>query len=250
MGPVQRYGDALAHVTVTRTATPPDAVSGSLAAATGRPVLAVHVDTGGAPAAPGATLLRLSEDVGRAAAVNRAVAGLAPDVGWVAIADPQVSWGAGALDVLLRAAAQHPRAGALGPRLRAPDGVLMGSGGPRPRLGQLVRGGVGCVPVPAGFVGWLAGTCVLVRRAAWDSVDGYDPRYAGSGTDPEPADVDLGDRLDRAGWLVVGVPSAEVTVHARERQGILETHDRGLRRYVRDRHAAPARALMAMVRRG
>ena len=57
------------------------------------------------------------------------------------------------------------------------------------------------------------------------------------------------------GWLVLGVPTAEVVVHPIERQGILdvrgpESRGQGLRRYVRDRYRAPARTLMALARRG
>lgn len=250
MEPVRSYGDALAHVTVTRTAAATDRVAASVAAATGRAVQLVHVDTGAAPAIDGAALLRLPEDVGRAAAVNRAVAGLDAAIGWVAIAEPHVEWGAGALDVLLDAATRYPRAGLLAPRLLLPSGVVLTSAGPLPRLGDVLRGRVVAVPIPAGPTGWVAGTCMLVRRTAWDSVAGYDQRYLGAGADPEPGDIDLGDRMANAGWLAVGVPAAEVTVHARDRQCILDTHDRGLRRYVRDRHAVPARALVALVRRG
>ena len=48
-----------------------------------------------------------------------------------------------------------------------------------------------------GPVGWSSAPALLLRRAALDSVDGYDPRY------PAPAcdDLDLADRLARAGWL-------------------------------------------------
>lgn len=250
MEPVRSYGEALAHVTVTRTAAAAGRLVASLGAATGRPVQLVQIDTGRAPAIEGAAVLRLAEDVGRAAAVNRAVAGLDATIGWVAIAEPHIEWGAGALDALLDAAAGCPRAGLLAPRLHLPSGVVLTSAGPLPRVGDVLRGRVVAVPVPAGATGWVAGTCMLVRRTAWDSVAGYDQRYLGAGADPEPGDIDLGDRIADAGWLAVGVPAAEVTVHARDRQCILDTHDRGLRRYVRDRHAVPARALVALVRRG
>lgn len=53
---------------------------------------------------------------------------------------------------------------------------------------------------------WLSGSCLLLRRAAFEGVDGFDPRYF-----MYAEDVDLGDRLGRAGWLNVYVPTAEVT---------------------------------------
>ena len=55
-------------------------------------------------------------------------------------------------------------------------------------------------------VGWLSGCCLLMRRAAFDSVEGFDSRYF-----MYMEDVDLGDRLGQAGWHNVYVPSAEVT---------------------------------------
>jgi N-acetylglucosaminyl-diphospho-decaprenol L-rhamnosyltransferase len=200
MNPVRWYGDALALVTVRRPNAAPSPAS--LPAATARPVRVVHVDTGGAPPVPGATTLRLPEDIGRPAAINRAVAALDVGVGWVALADPQVVWGTGALDELLAAAARHPRAALLGPA------------------------------VGEGPVEWISTACVLLRRVAWDSVDGFDARHLDRGTDPEPADLDLCHRLGRAGWLCVGVPTAGVAVIATPATGMLEPHDRGLRRHV------------------
>ena len=229
MGAVRVYGDGLAVVTVER-----------------RGARVVGPDGG-------ATELRLGEELGRPAVVNRAVAGLPDAIGWVAVLDPGVALGPRALD-RLRAAAV-PRAGLLGPLLRDAAGRQINSCGPRPALGALLRGRVLTQPLPAGPTGWLDGRCVLLRRLAWDSVDGYDSRHVGTGTHPEPADVDLGDRLARAGWLALGVPEAEVVVNPIGRQGILdvrgpESRGRGLRRYVHDRYRAPTRALMALAQRG
>ena len=57
-------------------------------------------------------------------------------------------------------------------------------------------------------VGWLSGSCLLVRRSAFSQVGGFDERYF-----MYMEDVDLGDRLGKAGWLNVYVPSAEVLHH-------------------------------------
>nr|MDT0526558.1 glycosyltransferase family 2 protein [Streptomyces sp. DSM 41633] len=54
-------------------------------------------------------------------------------------------------------------------------------------------------------VGWLSGSCLLMRRAAFDAVGGFDERYF-----MYMEDVDLGDRIAQAGWQNVYVPSAEV----------------------------------------
>ena len=54
-------------------------------------------------------------------------------------------------------------------------------------------------------VGWLSGSCLLLRTAAFAEVTGFDERYF-----MYMEDVDLGDRLGQAGWQNVYVPSAEV----------------------------------------
>jgi N-acetylglucosaminyl-diphospho-decaprenol L-rhamnosyltransferase len=248
LDPVRDYGDGLVVVTVTRRGRPClDGFRAALPAATGRAVRLVVVDT--ASTTGDADVLRLAEDVGRAAAVNRAVAALDVSVGWVVLADPRLRWRPGAVDALLAAAARHPRAGLLGPRLYA-AGAVVPSGG---QLPGLLAAAHGRIPsgTGAGPTGWLSTAGALVRRAAWDSVDGFDARYLdGAGG---IGDVDLGDRLGRAGWLVVSVPEAAADVEPDDtfvdRHGILEPHVAGLRRYVRDRAHGPARALAAFARR-
>ncbi|HET6259833.1 dTDP-Rha--alpha-D-GlcNAc-pyrophosphate polyprenol alpha-3-L-rhamnosyltransferase [Pseudonocardia sp.] len=263
--PVQEYGDGLAVVTVTRSVRPDvDRIVGSVRVATTRPVRIVLAAVGQASAvcgdttgADGMEVLRIGEDIGRAAAVNRAVAGLDAGVGWVAIADPGVRWGAGVLDGLLATAAGRPRAGLLGPRLRAAAGAVVASAGALPSITQALHGRIPTAAC-AGPTGWLSTSCVLVRRSAWDSVDGFDPRYLGAPGPVDVADVDLGDRLDRAGWLLVHVPGLEIDteidtvvdteagVDAHDGHGILTWRADDLRRYLHDRGRAPVRALLAL----
>jgi N-acetylglucosaminyl-diphospho-decaprenol L-rhamnosyltransferase len=241
--PVRTYGDQLAVVTVTRRGRPSvDGLRATLPAGT----RLVVVDTASSSAEAG--VLRLPEDVGWAAAVNRAVAGLDPSVGRIVLADPRVRWRPGAIDVLLAAAARHPRAGLLGPTLH---GAVMPVGGPVPGLLAAARGRIPSGAGGAGPTGWVPTAAVLVRRSAWDSVDGLDGRYLGG---PGGAgDIDLGDRLGRAGWLVVSVPQAVADFEPGDTfvdgHGILEPHAAGLHRYVRDRARGPARALAALARR-
>ena len=84
--------------------------------------------------------------------------------------------------------------------------------------------------------GWLSGSCLLLRRKAFDAVHGFDERYF-----MYFEDVDLGDRLGRAGWQNVYVPDAEVTHiggHATSRMAadMLAAHHRSAYRYLADRH--------------
>jgi N-acetylglucosaminyl-diphospho-decaprenol L-rhamnosyltransferase len=248
----REYGTGLAVVTVARS-TSPAVDADALRAATTRPlciVLTVVGDAAPHTSGGGVEVLRLAEDIGRPAAVNRAVAGLDAAIGWVAISDPEVQWGPGALDGLLAAAARYPRAGLLGPRLTDATGTVVPSAGTLPSVTQALRNRI---PTGAGSgrTGWLSTSCVLVRRAAWDSVDGFDARYLGSPGPVDMADVDLGDRLGRAGWLVVHVPGVVITVDAGTRGGhdILASHMDGLRRYVHERGPAPARLLLALTDR-
>jgi N-acetylglucosaminyl-diphospho-decaprenol L-rhamnosyltransferase len=248
--PVRDYGDGLAVVTVTRRGLPAlDGFRAALPAATGRPVRLVVADAGSGPSTPapaGVDVLRVTEDIGRAAALDRAVAGIEEAVGWIVVAAPRLRWRPGAIDALLAAAAGHPRAGLLGPQLYV-AGTAVPSGGAVPRVRDAARGRIPR-EIGHGPTGWLCTAGVLVRRAAWDSVDGFDPRYLdGPG---ELGDVDLGDRLGRAGWLVVSVPAAAADLEPDDStvdgHGILESHAAGLHRYVRDRAHGPARALAAL----
>jgi N-acetylglucosaminyl-diphospho-decaprenol L-rhamnosyltransferase len=91
-------------------------------------------------------------------------------------------------------------------------------------------------------VGWLSGSCLLVRRAAFEQVGGFDERYF-----MYMEDVDLGDRLGKAGWLNVYVPSAEVLHHkghatARESGRNLAAHHKSTYIYLADRHSGLRRA--------
>ncbi|WP_422749043.1 glycosyltransferase family 2 protein [Mycobacterium sp. WMMD1722] len=225
-------------VVVTVTYSPGghlDRFLASLAHATDRPVTVVMADNGstdGAPEEaleryPNTRLLRTGGNVGYGTAVNRAVASIERDLGdpeFVIVANPDVQWGPNSIDELLDAARRWPRAAALGPLIRDPDGSVYPSAR---HLPSLVRGGMHAVvgpfwksnPWTTAYrqdrqepserpVGWLSGSCLLLRRAAFDAIGGFDERYF-----MYMEDVDLGDRLGAAGWLNVYVPTAEILHH-------------------------------------
>jgi len=222
--------DELVVVTVTYSPGPHlDRFLTSLSHATERPVTVIMADNGstdGAPeealeSYPNVRLLRTGANLGYGTAVNRAVAEIGPEAEFFVVANPDVQWGAGCIDVLLQAAGRWPRAGALGPLIHDPDGSVYPSAR---HLPSLIRGGMHAVvgplwksnPWTAEYrqerlepserpVGWLSGSCLLLRRAAFDEVSGFDERYF-----MYMEDVDLGDRLGKAGWQNVYVPSAEI----------------------------------------
>ncbi len=268
-----RFGDELAVVTVTYS--PGETLEtflDSLAKATSRPLQVVLADNGStdgtlelAAERDGVQLLRIGENVGYGTAANRGIAQLGSEVGWVAVANPDIEWHPGSLDELLAAAERWPRAAALGPLIREPGGAVYPSARLLPSLGRGIGHAI-LSPVWPGnrwtrkyrqedaAIGeraaeWLSGACLLLRRVAFESVDGFDPRYF-----MYSEDIDLGDRLGRAGWLNVYVPTAEVTHlggHATSRVAdrMLTEHHRSTYRYLADRNPGVARAPLRLALR-
>jgi N-acetylglucosaminyl-diphospho-decaprenol L-rhamnosyltransferase len=225
--------DELVVITVTYSPGPHlNRFLASLSHATDRPVTVIMADNGsvdGTPEEaveryPNVRLLRTGANLGYGTAVNRAVDEYLNDSGYsefFVVANPDVQWGPRSIDIMLDAAARWPRAGALGPLIRDPDGSVYPSARHQP---SLIRGGMHAVvgplwrsnPWTATYrqarltpserpVGWLSGSCLLLRRDAFDEVSGFDERYF-----MYMEDVDLGDRLGHAGWQNVYVPSAEI----------------------------------------
>ena len=258
---------ALTVVTVTYSpGSHLDRFLSSLTVATDRKVRVIIADNGstdGAPEEavqryPGTELLRTGGNLGYGTAVNRAVATLPGEEEFVVVANPDVVWGPDSIDLLLDAAARWPQAGSLGPLIRDPDGSVYPSAR---HLPSLVRGGMHAV---VGFawkanpwtksyrqerlepserpVGWLSGSCLLVRRSAFDAIGGFDERYF-----MYMEDVDLGDRLGRAGWLNVYVPGSEI-LHdkghstGRDPARNLTAHHTSTYIYLSDRHTGVWRA--------
>ncbi|MFC0109915.1 glycosyltransferase family 2 protein [Kibdelosporangium aridum] len=271
----RRYGDELAVVTVTYS--PGETLTrflDTLATATERPIQVVMADNGSTDGAPekaasreGVRLLSTGENLGYGAAANRGVAEFGDEYGWVIVANPDIEWGPGSIDELLKATSRWPRGGAFGPLIREPNGEVYPSARLLPSLGKGVgHAVVGRVwkdnpwtkayrqsdtSVRERTAGWLSGSCLLLRREAFDSVDGFDPRYF-----MYFEDVDLGDRIGKAGWQNVYVPSAEVTHiggHATSKASakMLAVHHQSAYRYLADRHQGPEwKPVLAAIKAG
>src|SRR5947209_4942270 len=257
----RRVRDVLPVVTVTYSpGVHLDRFLASLSHATERPVSVLMADNGstdGAPQAaveryPGVRLFSTGANLGYGSAVNRAIAQLGDADEWIVVANPDVQWGPGSIDALLDAAARWPRAATLGPLIHDPDGSVYPSARELP---SLVRGGMHAVlgplwknnPWTAAYrqerltpserpVGWLSGSCLLLRRKAFAEIGGFDERYF-----MYMEDVDLGDRLAAGGWQNVYVPSAEI-VHdkghaaGRDPAKNLAAHHRSTYTFLADRH--------------
>jgi N-acetylglucosaminyl-diphospho-decaprenol L-rhamnosyltransferase len=207
----------------------------TLSHATERPVTVIMADNGstdGSPEEalerfPNTRLLRTGGNLGYGTAVNRAVAELRKDsqanLDLFVVANPDVQWGPNSIDALLEAADRWPKAAALGPLIRDPDGSVYPSAR---HLPSVIRGGMHAVvgpvwrsnPWTAAYrqdrlepserpVGWLSGSCLLLRGAGFDAIGGFDERYF-----MYMEDVDLCWRLRRLGWRV-GYDPAGAAVH-------------------------------------
>jgi len=199
----------------------------------------------------GVRLVRTGANLGYGGGANVGVA--AADTEFVVVANPDVHWQPGSLDELLAAAARWPQAGSLGPMICTPQGDVYPSARALPSLGR----GIGHAlcgwwwptnPWTAAYrrereelaerpADWLSGACLLLRRAAFDAVGGFDPGFF-----MYFEDLDLGDRLGRSGWLNVYVPSSVVVHtggHATHRSaGVMAAqHHRSAWRYVSRRWA-------------
>lgn len=177
----------------------------------------------------------------------------------ILLLNPDVEPRSEALEELLSALATHPEAAGVAPRLVGPSGEEQCRWQLRavPTLFELLGhalflGGPHgpAEPPPAGaLVGQPAAAALLVRRQAWERLDGFDEAF-------RPAwfeDVDLARRADAAGLHFVYWPRA-VFVH---RLGgsvselgygaFLSTYFRNLGRYLRKHHGALATSTLRLL---
>lgn len=231
----------------------------SVQAATGREVAIVVSDNGSddgsvlaAALRPGVFTVRNPRNLGYGAGANAGVAALPSDADPVLIVNPDVIFAAGSIDALIDGLARHPRAGAVGPMITTGDGLVypsarqlpaVGAGVGHALLGWFWPGNPWTIAYrrdhsePSERVaGWLSGSCLLVRREAFDQISGFDPSYF-----MYFEDVDLGDRLARCGWQSVYVPDAVVShvgghTARRHRAEMVRAHHLSAYRYLAGRY--------------
>ena len=156
---------------------------------------------------PGVRLLELGENLGFGAANNRAADLAQGDALLLLNSDAWLL--PGALDVLRRALDADPRLGAVAPDLRYPDGRRQFAWGAETSVvGEAIQKLrnpfegrwwnhvlLPAVLRPLLGPGWWTAACLLVRKAAFDAVDGFDEGFF-----LYFEDCDLSLRLRRAGW--------------------------------------------------
>ena len=160
-----------------------------------------------------------AENRGLCAGWNRGIA--ASDAEHVLVLNADAWLVEDALDALLAAAGRHPRAAVIGPRLLNPDGSLQRSVRGFPTAWRLATEylylrklaprskalnafyGAGFDHESERVVDWVMGSCMFVRRAAFDDVGPFDERYF-----LFSEEVDWMRRATDRGWSVVFAPEA------------------------------------------
>lgn len=260
---------ALAVVTVSyRSEEVLPTLIASLTAATSREFVMVIADNSASSATKaiadeyGARYVPLNRNAGYGGAVNAAVRSLGPEVRCILICNPDVRLLPGSLDHLVDRLDEDASIGAVGPRVLNEDGSTY----PSARAVPSLRTGIGHAlfaniwkgnPWSRRYraeselsdtprtAGWLSGSCLLVRRADFDAVGGFDEGYF-----MYFEDVDLGVRLAEAGRRNLYAPAARV-VHAGahstsvEAPRMIAAHHESARRFISRRYRGP---LLAPVR--
>jgi N-acetylglucosaminyl-diphospho-decaprenol L-rhamnosyltransferase len=170
-----------------------------------------------------ASFIALETNLGYGGAVNAAIRQLPQSVEYVLVSNPDVTFGPGLATELAAWLGEHSRTAAVGPRILNADGTTYPSARALPSL----RTGVGHATFSriwpsnpwskryraegitndqARQAGWLSGSCLMVRRSAFDQVGGFDESYF-----MYFEDVDLGYRLAKAGWNNDYLPQAFAT---------------------------------------
>lgn len=235
----------------------------SVRAATSNPTLLAVADnlpsakgTEAAVRSAGGGYTPLPSNPGYGGAINALVRTLPPSIQWIMITNPDVVFHAGAIDAMLEEASGAARIAAVGPLIRNEDLSIYPSARSVPSL----RTGIGHA-LFSGFwatnpwtrryhraedyshprdTGWLSGSCLLVRRSAFEEIGGFDEDFF-----MYFEDVDLGYRFGRAGWRNRYLPSSEVThtggtSTSGESSAMIRAHHRSAARFISKKYAGVA----------
>ena len=196
------------------------------------------------------TRLQNDSNLGFAAAVNRGVAAATGE--FLLLANPDVTWEGPVVDSLVGFLSTRPRAAAVVPRLRFPDGsaqpslrrfpthsnIWFSRGSPLAKAARPQSAGRAYTiadPEKSALVEAAAATFMLIRRSAFEAVGGFDEGFF-----LYVEDTDLCKRWHDADWEVWMDPAVVVT-HAwqggsRADANLRRHHLRGIRRYFTKHH--------------
>ena len=214
---------------------------------------------------PGARFIPTGANLGFGTAANRGVAATGSPL--VLIMNPDAVLRPGALEALAAALEGDDGLAVVGPRVDNLDGTLYPSARRFPALGVAAgHAFLGLVrpdnrftrrykmldgePGAKADVDWVSGTCMLVRRDAFEAIGGFDEAFF-----MYVEDVDLCWRLWQAGWRVGYEPAARVvhTVGASSELApyrMIAAHHRSLLRFAAKTVRGPNRLLLPVVATG
>jgi N-acetylglucosaminyl-diphospho-decaprenol L-rhamnosyltransferase len=220
-----------------------------------------------AVAADGAvTVVETGANLGFGTGINRGVDRTTGD--YLLLLNPDTVVEPGTVKALVEALDRDPGLAVVGPRIENLDGTLYPSVRRFPDMVvALGHAFVGLVwPTnpftrryrmldldhdrPAADVDWVSGACMLVRRAAFDAVSGFDEAYF-----MYVEDVDLCWRLGQAGWRIGYEPGGRV-VHALGGSSrlmpyrMITEHHRSLLRFASKSATGARRGLVPLVAAG
>jgi N-acetylglucosaminyl-diphospho-decaprenol L-rhamnosyltransferase len=210
-------------------------------------------------ALPAVRVVQSPGNVGYARGANFGIAATYAPV--VAVLNADLTVGPGTADALVTRLEEDARLGAVGPRVRNPDGSDYASARQIPSVPVAVGHGLlglwrpsnpfttryrqlDADPAHARSVDWLSGSAVWLRRDALDAVGGWDERYF-----MYMEDVDLCWRLRRGGYGVEYEPAGDVVhvqgaVTSRHPYRMLIEHHRSAWRFARRRFTGARVALL------
>jgi hypothetical protein len=171
---------------------------------------------------PDAEIVERSTNEGFATGVN--LGARLTSAPFLLLLNPDCVVEANAIDRLLAYAQERPDAAVIGPRIVNPDGSLQGSARRFPGISTAIAGRSSWLtrrfptnplsrrnlPCLNGTtapldVDWVSGACMLVRRSAFEEINGMDERFF-----LYWEDADLCRRLSERGWRTVYLPSATI----------------------------------------
>jgi len=213
----------------------------------------------------GARILKPERNLGFAGAANLGVRETSAPI--VLLLNPDIELTSGALDAILEGLRQHPTAAGLAPHLEGDDGEPQFRWQLRPLptpwtlLAQtlLIPAGKGASTAPSSgaSVEQPAAAALALRREALEAVEGLDEGFYPAWFE----DVDLAQRLARAGKTLIYWPAARIrhslggSVPSLGYGPFLWVYDRNLMRYLLQHHgrlwqwvAAPALVFGALMR--
>jgi len=212
-----------------------------------------------------ATHLPLEHNVGYGQAMNLGVACMPAEVTWILLSNPDVILERSSIDSLITTGESDSAIGAVGPAILTDNDIYpsaravpqLFSGIGHALFGSFWRRNPWTLAYYGDFgkpirrdAGWLSGACVLVRRTAFEQLEGFDPGYF-----MYFEDVDLGFRMGKAGYRNLYDPTAIVRhsgAHSTSSESpkMIRAHHESAMRFITRRYPRwwnwPVRAALAL----